>query len=236
MTLFQPLSEEVRQFLDSLPDADLQKLTQWFAAGQSEMQQWNTGNAKGYQVRVEGGTAYIGDHYSIAADALEQVLEKLLRDRHLPVVGIPQNLPYSGVTQFVGRQAELERLHQQLQPGSPVAITAVSGMGGIGKTELALEYARQQCRADAYPGGICWLRAREDVGSQIISFARSLLDLTPSDELELAEKVRWCWGRWPDGATLLILDDVQDYAEVRSLLPMPRCDRFCRRPNRASRC
>ena len=155
------------------------------------------------------------------ADVLEQVLEKLRRDRHLPVVGIPQNLPYSGVIQFVGRQAELERLHQQLQPGSPVAISAVSGMGGIGKTELALEYARQRCRAEAYPGGICWLRVREDVGSQIISFARSLLDLTPPDDLELAEKVRWCWGRWREGAALLILDDVQDYAEVRSLLPPP---------------
>ena len=158
---------------------------------------------------------------TIAADVLEQILEKLRRDRHLPVVGIPQNLPYSGVTQFVGRQAELERLHQQLQPGSPVAISAVSGMGGIGKTELALEYARQRCRAEAYPGGICWLRAREDVGSQIISFARSLLNLTPPDDLELIEKVRWCWSRWRAGAALLILDDVQDYAEVRSLLPSP---------------
>ena len=69
MTSFQPLPEEVRHFLDSLPDADLQKLTAWFAAGQSEMQQWNAGNAKGYQVRVEGGTAYFGDHYSIAARA-----------------------------------------------------------------------------------------------------------------------------------------------------------------------
>jgi tetratricopeptide (TPR) repeat protein len=143
----------------------------------------------------------------------------------LPTIGIPQNLPYSGVAQFVGRQAELERLHWQLQPGSPVAISAVSGMGGIGKTELALEYARQQCRADAYPGGICWLRAREDVGSQLISFARSLLNLTPPDDLELAEQVRWCWGRWREGAALLILDDVQDYAAVRSLLP-PSESRF----------
>ena len=225
MTSSQSLPEEIQQFLDSLSNADLQKLAMRFAAGQAEMQQWNAGNAKGYQVRVEGGTAYIGDHYSIAADALEQVLDKLLHDRQLPTIGIPQNLPYSGVAQFVGRQAELERLHQQLQPGSPVVISAVSGMGGIGKTELALEYARQQCRADAYPGGICWLRAREDVGSQIISFARSLLNLTPPDDLELEEKVRWCWGRWREGAVLLVLDDVQDYGEVRSVLP-PTESRF----------
>lgn len=138
---------------------------------------------------------------------------------------IPHNLPYSGITQFVGRQNDLKRLHQQLQPGSPVAISAVSGMGGIGKTELALEYARQQYRTGTYPGGICWFRAREDVGSQIISFARSLLNLTPPDDLELADKVRWCWGRWREGFTLVILDDVQDYGEVRSFLP-PTESRF----------
>jgi tetratricopeptide (TPR) repeat protein len=221
MSSLQPASEKIRQFLSSLSDADLQELSSWFAAGQSEMLQLNTGNAKAFQVQVQGGTVYVGDRYEIDQAALKQVLRELLHDRQLPTVGTPQNLPYSGVTQFVGRQDELERLHQQLQPGSPVAISAVSGMGGIGKTELALEYARQQYRVDTYPGGVCWLRAREDVGSQIISFARSQLNLTPPDDLELAEKVRWCWSRWREGAALVILDDVQDYGEVRSFLPPP---------------
>ncbi|WP_202895630.1 hypothetical protein [Iningainema tapete] len=40
-----------------------------------------------------------------------------------------------------------------------VAISAVAGMGGVGKTELATQYARQH-EAD-YLGGICWLTARE---------------------------------------------------------------------------
>lgn len=135
-----------------------------------------------------------------------------------------QNLPY-GSMNFVGREAELEQIHQQLQQSSTVAISAIAGMGGIGKTELALQYARKHCREGSYPGGLCWLRAREEVGTQIISFVRSCLDLTPPEDLELVEKVRWCWRRWREGAALLIFDDVQKYEDIESFLP-PQESRF----------
>ncbi len=147
-------------------------------------------------------------------------------ERSKPVypLNLVQNLPY-GSTNFVGREAELEQIHQQLQQQSTVAISAISGMGGIGKTELALQYARKHCREGSYPGGLCWIRAREEVGTQIISFVRSCLDLTPPEDLELVEKVRWCWRRWRDGAALLIFDDVQKYEEIESFLP-PQESRF----------
>ncbi|MGV0023929.1 tetratricopeptide repeat protein [Phormidesmis priestleyi] len=137
---------------------------------------------------------------------------------------IIQNLPY-GSENFVGREAELEQIHQQLQARSTVAISAIAGMGGIGKTELALQYARKHCREGSYPGGLCWLRAREEVGTQIISFVRSSLELTPPEDLELVEKVRWCWRRWHEGAVLLVFDDVQQYEEIEPFLP-PQESRF----------
>jgi len=133
--------------------------------------------------------------------------------------GISHNLPYSGVTQFVGREDDLERLYQQLQPGNPVAISAVSGMGGIGKTELALQYAKQHLDLQTYPGGICWLRAREELGTQIVSFAQSGLDLSPPEDLELVAKVAYCWRHWQEGAVLVVLDDVQDYQNIQPFLP-----------------
>ena len=133
--------------------------------------------------------------------------------------GIPHNLPISGVVQFVGRDDDLNTLHEQLQQGTTVDISAVAGMGGVGKTELALQYALEHLDAQTYLGGICWLRAREPVGTQLISFAQSGLNLQPPDELELADRIQWCWLRWPAGAVLLILDDVQDYQDVKLFLP-----------------
>jgi tetratricopeptide (TPR) repeat protein len=108
-----------------------------------------------------------------------------------------------------------------LQVDKPVVISAVSGMGGIGKSELALQYAFEHLTT-TYPGGICWLKAREDLGLQIVEFARIHSNLEPPTDWELVEKVRWCWQRWRDGLTLIIFDDVQGYGDIQPFLPPPK--------------
>ena len=67
-------------------------------------------------------------------------------------------------------------LHQQLQEKEPVVISSIAGMGGVGKTELALQYATQY--KSTYTGGICWLYAREvSVGIRIVAYAQVQLGL-----------------------------------------------------------
>ncbi len=83
---------------------------------------------KGWQTEVKGGTAYVGEIH----------INQPHRDA-LPA-GIPKNLPRSGTIAFVGRQQALTDLHHWVQR-DPIAITAIQGMGGIGKTELALQYS-----------------------------------------------------------------------------------------------
>lgn len=79
------------------------------------------------------------------------------------------NLPNSGVVEFVGRNRELEQIHEMLQQNNLLAITAIAGMGGVGKTELALQYALNHLTT--YPGGICWLLASQNVGLQVVQLA-----------------------------------------------------------------
>jgi hypothetical protein len=62
-------------------------------------------------------------------------------------------VPFLRNAQFVGREAELSKLHRLLQEGkSALGITpaGISGMGGMGKTQLAVEYAYRYC--DSYTG------------------------------------------------------------------------------------
>jgi tetratricopeptide (TPR) repeat protein len=112
-----------------------------------------------------------------------------------------------------------------LQPGA-VAISAVSGMGGVGKTELATQYARQH-EAD-YPGGICWLNARtSNLAAEIVQFALQKMNLEVPQQnfrgrqLSLIEQVHWCWQHWqpPERLALVVLDDITDLGSCREFLP-----------------
>jgi hypothetical protein len=72
-----------------------------------------------------------------------------------------------GSTRFVGRLEELWHIHSMLHAADVVQVTGapaasggmarVSGLGGVGKSLLAEEYALRF--GAAYPGGIFWLRA-----------------------------------------------------------------------------
>lgn len=111
-------------------------------------------------------------------------------------------------------------LHGQLQQNDRLAITAIAGMGGIGKTELALQYALAQ--KGEYPAGLCWLRARDqEIATQIVSFAKTKLLLMIPNDLEAKEQVDLIWQRWPEGNTLIVLDDVTDYKVIQPYLPPP---------------
>ena len=135
-------------------------------------------------------------------------------------LSIPNNLPYSGTPRFIRREAELIQLHEQLQRSDRIAISAIAGMGCIGKTELALQYALNHLRDETYPGAICWVGARQDIGTQILAFARVYLALEVPEDLDLVTQVQWCWRHWIQGEVLVIFDDVTDYTAIQPFLPL----------------
>ncbi|MEA5447551.1 tetratricopeptide repeat protein [Leptolyngbya sp. CCNP1308] len=166
-------------------------------------------------VLITGDRNIVGDRNIIFEGADAEVIRQYLLPSR---VGIPENLPRSGVVQFVGRAAELSQLHQQLQGSQQSAVFAISGMGGVGKTELALQYAHAY--KHLYQGGACWLQAKgTDIGTQIVQFARSRLELNPSEDLKILEQVGHCWTYWPEGDVLVVIDDVIDYDAIKNYLP-----------------
>jgi len=117
----------------------------------------------------------------------------------------------------------MQQLHGLLQDGSRVAIAAASGMGGIGKTELAWQYATFHREHNTYPAGIWWVFVREiDLAPQVLQKALRM-GIQPPDTLDnLEERLQFCYEEWAkqtSGNALLVLDDVNDYRAVQPLLP-----------------
>ena len=137
----------------------------------------------------------------------------------------PRWIPFRGVANFVGRESQLEQLHQILQRNPRAAISAIAGMGGVGKTELAIQYLERH--QQDYPGGICWLTGRGGgLAEQVLQFATFQLGLEVPQKmgerlLEIPEQVRWCWRNWQpsEGLVLLVVDDVTSVRDCGEVLP-----------------
>ncbi len=132
---------------------------------------------------------------------------------------IPHNIPNSNACKFVGREPELKRLHQLLQENNIVAITDVMGQGGVGKTELAIEYSQQHLKD--YLGGCCWLYPKgADLRTQLVEFAIvNFQNFSLPDDLSLAGQVSYCWRNWQLGNVLLVFDNVTDIQQIHPYLP-----------------
>jgi|SRR5579859_4595765 len=123
---------------------------------------------------------------------------------------------------FVGRQALLSQVHQQLAPGRSAGglPLAISGLGGVGKTQSALEYA-YRFRGE-YPA-VFWLRAetQETLSTDLLTLAQLLPRLMP-DEQEPGRVIQAVlgWLRTHPG-WLLILDNVKLSVWSRSSLRSP---------------
>src|SRR5450755_158956 len=140
-----------------------------------------------------------------------------------PSAGLPPvwYIPYPQNPLFTGREELLTQLATTLHAGQPTALSqpqAISGLGGIGKTQLALEYAyryRQDYQA------ILWAQTdtRENLTSSYLTIA-TLLDLPEQGEQESA-RVITAVKNWFQRNTgwLLILDNADELALARDFLP-----------------
>jgi tetratricopeptide (TPR) repeat protein len=145
-------------------------------------------------------------------------------NNYYPATSSPQykptrNLPTASPN-FVGRDDVMTRLDTNVQK----SVVAVVGMPGVGKTELALQYAHRY--GEKYAGGCYWFRTIDRYLHNILTqFIKTefKLDL-PTEIAEPQDIAQWCWQEWErnlpaDSQVLIVLDNVDEVAQISRMLP-----------------
>jgi tetratricopeptide (TPR) repeat protein len=132
-----------------------------------------------------------------------------------------RNVPYLRNPFFTGRKDTLERIHTVLHTTKQVpSICAISGLGGIGKTQVAIEYLyRNRSNYQA----IFWLKADsyETLASNLAGLA-DVLNLPGKDTLDreraIAEVKNWLKEHTRYLIIIDGLDDLKDIGAIYSFI------------------
>ncbi|MCB8925091.1 MAG: tetratricopeptide repeat protein [Ardenticatenaceae bacterium] len=125
---------------------------------------------------------------------------------------VPGQRPY-----FVGRTEPLERLEQALLDKTSSPRLGIVGMGGIGKTTLALHVAHRL--RSHFPDGVLWANVADAQPEEIATQWAAAYGFDLSQQRSGEERLAVVRDLIAEKCALLILDDVWTGAKIRRLLP-----------------
>ena len=159
-------------------------------------------------------------------DQLGKLVERSLREL-AAARDVPGPLPPGSVLRvwniparnlgFTGRDGMLTAVRDRLVAGDRAVVQALQGMGGVGKTQLAMEYAHRF--ADAYDVA-WWVNAGQAglIGDQFAALGAALGSVQPGADTEVVRAAVLAdlrqRGRW-----LLVFDNAENPADIAGWLP-----------------
>jgi tetratricopeptide (TPR) repeat protein len=154
------------------------------------------------------------------------------QEKSSALAGLPRR-PY-----FVGRDEEIKTILGSLEPNSRTFIIGIEGVGGMGKSALAIEVSHRCIENDLFEA-VIWISAQESILTlhgiePIIPEAKTLSDIlitigtslgNPTiGNLSLQEQVRRAYALLARQTTLLVLDNFESLSknEQRDILDFLR--------------
>jgi DNA-binding SARP family transcriptional activator/Tfp pilus assembly protein PilF len=142
-----------------------------------------------------------------------------------PLAAIRPSLLPAAVPGFTGRALELRALSAMpARPGRPVVITVIGGTAGVGKTALAVHWARRA--AADFPDGQLYVNLRGFGPAEPVPPAAALRAFLDALQVPAAQIPASLDGRHAlyrslvkGKRILILLDNARDTAQVRPLLP-----------------
>ncbi len=142
--------------------------------------------------------------------------------------------PGSTTGMFVGREDEARQVLAALAPHSdaragPVVVSAVAGMGGVGKSALARHCAVHAAGLDWFPGGVFWVDLQGYSSDGVVTAAAVISPLLrqlgvppdripslPADQMAVYDRKL---GELSATPVLLVLDNASTADQLHGLLP-----------------
>ena len=168
--------------------------------------------------------------YSKQIESLTSDARKI--EKSTALAGLPRR-PY-----FVGREEEIKTILTSLQPNSRTFIIGIEGVGGMGKSALAIEVSHRCIENDLFEA-VIWISAQESILTlhgiePILPEAKTLSDIlitigsnlgNPTiGNLSIQEQIRRAYNLLARQTTLLVLDNFESLSrnEQREILDFLR--------------
>ncbi|KAF2433970.1 kinesin light chain 1 [Tothia fuscella] len=141
----------------------------------------------------------------------DKAFSRLQEELEATIAG-PSIIPFSRNDRFVGRECELAELEARLFGAKRAANIAILGEGGVGKSQLALEFAHRKRQEDANCS-VFWIPA-SDVDSMHLAYTHIAQKLSipgwDDEKADILKLVKIYLSGMSAGRWLLIYDNADD--------------------------